>query len=394
MKLQWNRAVAAASVAVSLVFFFVALNSPLSAMFKLALSLVILWGCGTSVASAFGFECYAGMFLLRSQKGLGLIDSIARKHPALWQYFAEVGMVVGYGSLSYFLMEKKKRSIRSLLSVYVPGVFLLIIVSMLVPLAMTTLLSQISGGSEFATAGAKFQAATSQLDFFRYLSFAALCIGGISLVATMSVVAYAGVVAAAIAGALAGNHAPLAATSPGGIPIIPGINLDLVQGVLALAVVLIVHEGMHGILARLYRLPLKSAGLVFFGFLPFGAFVDIDEKKLFAEKKARQNAVLVAGTAANFATAILFLALLLAFASLFGDAQAAMIPAWAKYVARFLALCFALNAVVASVNLIPLPFFDGHYLMKNIVGNRHVATAVTYIVGLAFLLTLFPWVLR
>jgi len=395
MKLNMPALLAIVSLLVSVPFFIVILDAPLSAMLKFVLSVVVLAGCGFTVGKAFKFESYAGLFLLRSQHGLGLIDKIAAKYPSAWEQFAQIGMVVGYGSFAYFLMGNKKLEWKKTLFTYGIGIFLLVLISAIIPLAMSTLLSMVNGGAEFATAGTKLQAQTAQFEYMRYVSLALMVFGGISLMATTSVVMYAAVVAGAIGGALMGNVAPLQHTSPGGMPILPGVNLDLIQGLLALSVVLVVHEGMHGILARIYKMPLKSAGLVFFGFLPFGAFVDIDEKVLFSEKKEKQNAVLVAGTAANFATSLIFLGLLLGFVALMGGVQPGVTPpGWAVYLARFLALTFALNTVVASVNLIPLPMFDGHHIMKNMVGNKHVANAITYIVGLSFLLTLFPWVLR
>ena len=229
------------------------------------------------------------------------------------------------------------------------------------------------------------------MSIYHYVSLAAMVFGGIALMATMSVLAYSLIVGSAVFGAILGNGAHLATTAPGGMPILPGINLDLVQGVLGLAIVLVVHEAMHGVLARKHKLPLTSAGLVFFGFLPFGAFVDVDDKKLFKAEKVKQNSVLIAGVTANFATALIIFALLLVFVFAFPGPE---FPAWAKWAARFLALAFALNMAVASVNLIPLPFFDGYHLMKNLVGNKKIAAVVMYIVGAAFLLTLFPWVLR
>ncbi|MCX6772503.1 MAG: hypothetical protein NTV88_01900 [Candidatus Micrarchaeota archaeon] len=147
---------------------------------------------------------------------------------------------------------------------------------------------------------------------------------------------------------------------------------------------------MHGIIARIYKLPLKSAGLVFFGFLPFGAFVDIDEKKLFKAKKEEQNAVFVAGTAANFTTSIITLVLMLVFFYFIGDTH----NVYTVFVARVLGLTFALNFVVAAINLVPLPLFDGFYIMRNGVRNSLAINAITWIVAAAFLLTLFPWVLR
>ncbi|HLF55126.1 MAG TPA: hypothetical protein VI612_05405, partial [Candidatus Nanoarchaeia archaeon] len=52
---------------------------------------------------------------------------------------------------------------------------------------------------------------------------------------------------------------------------------------LSIFIILIVHEGMHGVMARVYGLPVKNSGLVVLGALvPLipGAFVEPDEEKL------------------------------------------------------------------------------------------------------------------
>lgn len=387
--------VAALSIILSLGLFFIILNSPLSAIAKFMLGALCLAGCGTAVAWSFGMESWAGLIMLKGKYGLSAIDSIAKKRPELWQWIAEVGMVVAYGSFAYFLMGKKNiiKNWKSVIPIYVIGTFLLVLVSALIPVAMSTLLSMVVGGNEFATAGSKLSTSISQFDIARHVSFLFLALGGVTLVTTSGIVVYAGVVGMAVLGALTGNAEHLANTSPGGMPILPGINLDLIQGVIGLAIILVVHESMHGILSRVHKLPLKSAGLVFFGFLPFGAFVDIDEKKLFAAPREKQNAVLVAGTAANFATGLFFLALLIAFFFVISSTFPSP-PDWARYVSRLLALVFSLNMVIAAINLVPLPLFDGYHLMKNAVGNKTTASLITWLVAAAFILTMFPWLLR
>ena len=50
--------------------------------------------------------------------------------------------------------------------------------------------------------------------------------------------------------------------------------------------------------------------------------------------------------------------------------------------------------IVAAVNLVPLPMFDGYHIMRNAVPHPWLQKAIVYLVGLSFLLTLFPWVLR
>lgn len=463
-------AFAIASVLVALAVFLIILNAQMSAIMKFALAAASLAVCGFALATIFKLEGWGGLFMLRSKHGLDTIDKVARGHPRFWQLFADIGTVVGYGSFAYFLLSKKRRNWKDTLLIYGFGTFFLVVFSALIPVSMSILLSMITGGAEFAGAGAEMQGTLAKFDFVKYLSFALMVVGGIALTVTASIVAFAAMVASAVLQALMGNSAVLMKTSPGGMPIIPGVNLDLVQGVIALAIVLVVHEGMHGILARIYKLPLNSAGLVFFGFLPFGAFVDIDEKKLFKEKKEKQNAVFVAGTAANFAASLVIFIMLLLFMystenyrvsgiyvesgnlptgsiiySINGTPIETMLNVnltpnatyavetsmgtfekqadanghigimyllaekngafgamkyepefgWMQFVLNVLGLTFALNIIVASVNLMPLPLFDGYHLMKNALGkHKLIAKMIVYIVSAAFLLTLLPWILR
>ncbi|MCX8195221.1 MAG: site-2 protease family protein [Candidatus Micrarchaeota archaeon] len=378
------------AVALSVALFLEIVESQLPAFAKAVAAAVVLALCGVIISKAYSLESFWGIFLLRSRQGLALLDRLSQKYRGLWQHFAEIGMVVAYGSFAYFLMPKKKIEWKSTIATYSIGTFFLVFLSSLLPVAMLFLLSMLRGGEEFASAGVRFQQEAKESGILPFLSFVFLVLGGIALSTTMSIIAYGLMVAGAVLSALLGDHQVLASTPPGGVPLIPGINLDLVLGVSALAVVLAAHEASHGILARLYRIPVKSSGLAFFGFIPIGAFVDIDEKKLFSENKIRQNSVLVAGTAANFATAIVFFFALLLFSFFFLAAPSAA----TRQIASFFALTFSLNMIVAAVNLVPLPLFDGYHLMRNAVPHPLAQRLISYTVAFSFLLTLSPWLLR
>ena len=73
---------------------------------------------------------------------------------------------------------------------------------------------------------------------------------------------------------------------PGSILLLPGINpvLPIVYGWVAIVFAIAVHEGAHGVIARNVGLNVKSSGLLFFLFIPIGAFVDVDEEQI---KKAK-----------------------------------------------------------------------------------------------------------
>jgi membrane-associated protease RseP (regulator of RpoE activity) len=454
---------------VSLSLFFSVLGSSLSAAYKFVLAVLVLAACGFGLSRAFHYDCWYGMFLLKGKYGLSLLDSLAKKCPHVWQGLYELGMVIGFGSFAYFLLPRKNYTWKRVAFIYGLGSFLMVVFSYAVAsLATSVLFSMLSGGSEFASAGQSLQTSVSQFAFVKYAFFALLVLGGLSLMTTAGLIIYAFVVAASLLGAAAAGTA-LSAVSPGGTPIIPGVNLPLVEGIAALAVVLIVHESMHGIVARMNNFPLKSAGLVFFGFLPFGAFVDIDEKKMFKGKKEAQSAVFVAGTTANFFTSLLLIMLFFAFSA--GTASFRMdgfyvesgslphgailqsinnTPAyvmasvklaanatyslqtskgeyslatgpdgkldvsasfadstgengvfryaegfsWMAFILRFLALAFALNFVVGAINLVPLPLFDGYYLMKNMVQHELAVKLIAGTVAFAFVLNMLPWIFR
>jgi membrane-associated protease RseP (regulator of RpoE activity) len=75
---------------------------------------------------------------------------------------------------------------------------------------------------------------------------------------------------------------------PGSILLLPGINplLPIVYGWIAIVIAIVIHEGAHGVIARNVGFNVKSSGLLFFLFVPIGAFVDVDEEQI-KKSKAR-----------------------------------------------------------------------------------------------------------
>jgi membrane-associated protease RseP (regulator of RpoE activity) len=98
---------------------------------------------------------------------------------------------------------------------------------------------------------------------------------------------------------------------------LPGINpyLPIVDGWAALIVAMIVHEGAHGVVARSLGFPVKSSGLLFFLFVPIGAFVEVDEDALKAAKARDSGRVLAAGAGVNFVLGVVFLLVLFSLVS-------------------------------------------------------------------------------
>lgn len=82
--------------------------------------------------------------------------------------------------------------------------------------------------------------------------------------------------------------------------------------IVALAIVAIAHEFSHGIFMRLFKIKIKSTGLVFLGPI-LGAFVEQSEKSMKSKGKLNQMTVLAAGVFANLLMALLFYGIYVGF---------------------------------------------------------------------------------
>ena len=97
--------------------------------------------------------------------------------------------------------------------------------------------------------------------------------------------------------------------------VLPGVNIPgspiyiplWVIG--ALFIVVLLHEGGHGIVAKAHGVKIKNTGIVFFGPL-VGAFVDPDEKQIEKSSDVVKYSIFAAGPFANFLTAIVALLLI------------------------------------------------------------------------------------
>jgi membrane-associated protease RseP (regulator of RpoE activity) len=96
-----------------------------------------------------------------------------------------------------------------------------------------------------------------------------------------------------------------AAPGPEYIVGIPGINplIPIGYGILALAVAILVHEVAHGILTRVAKVTVKSAGLLLF-VVPIGAFVEPDDDQLKQISRRKRIRMYSVGPATNLLLAV------------------------------------------------------------------------------------------
>lgn len=107
-------------------------------------------------------------------------------------------------------------------------------------------------------------------------------------------------------------------TPPPLAPVLPGIKisgapaLSFWHWIISIFIVAVMHEFSHGLVARLYNIPIKSSGFAFLGPI-LAAFVEPEEKILQEKKKTQQLAVFAAGPFSNIVFAGLVLLLLIFF---------------------------------------------------------------------------------
>jgi len=103
------------------------------------------------------------------------------------------------------------------------------------------------------------------------------------------------------------------AVGPEAYLLLPGLNpyLPILYGWFAIFCAIAIHEGAHGVAARSLGLKVNSSGLLFFLFVPIGAFVDVDEEELKKASGRDSSRVLAGGVGANVALAAVCLILVL-----------------------------------------------------------------------------------
>jgi hypothetical protein len=425
-------------------------QADLSAPAKFISSIIILGISGEIIARIAKVHSDWGLILLRTKKGIQIAKDLAKKEK-FWNLFADYGLALSYGLLSYFVINRKPKEKAGIIAAALATItFIIFFLSpMVLPFLTYTLGMPIGGGR------AAHSDPTSAL-----LILLIVYIGGFASFITASLILYALTVIGAVASTLLLGTSAIAETAPGLTLILPGINIPLFEGLLALILILLVHEGAHAVLAVIGRVPILSSGIAFFGIIPIGAFVEPDERRLMTKSALVQKRVVVAGSASNISWSVILFALLMAFLFVTepfkeqgwyvfegmeegtiiysidgipvdeipanysapgstvtlstnqGEIQRTLnesgrigisyIPlsyapftqyssAILSFIFKALVLAFSLNFIIGVVNLLPLPFFDGMRLLELCVNNKQFTDIVMYAVLAAFFLILLPW---
>ncbi len=237
-------------------------------------------------------DTYLIVSLIKTRKPLPFFDRMA-KHKKFLDAFALLGLILGFGSITvdYYFGRKMPAAKRALLFIF----------SFAALSALLMLLDQLLGNpfSKNLLVGAAYPLLVA--------SFGLMGFAGFSLFSLM-LQAYD----------IVGKYLLGIRGCPGVAPLIPGVEIPRVpitpplHAWLSLLIILLVHEGMHGILGRRHGFEIKSTGVILFGFLPIGAFVEPDELELKKAKDEKVLPFLAAGPMANLS--LMLIAGLLLFA--------------------------------------------------------------------------------
>ncbi|MBI2084129.1 MAG: site-2 protease family protein [Candidatus Aenigmarchaeota archaeon] len=100
----------------------------------------------------------------------------------------------------------------------------------------------------------------------------------------------------------------------------PVISIPFWYWLTAIFIIVVTHESMHAVFARLENVKVKNYGILMLLLLPIGAFVDPDEKRIKKLGTIKKLRIFAAGSLANFITAIIGVIVLISSVFLFTSA--------------------------------------------------------------------------
>lgn len=264
---DWRTAFALTAIALSsMIWFFYLAYSPLSLWPKVLGCLGVLVATGFAFHKMTGIDSFYGFLMVRSLAGFDVMQAVAKNHPKFSRWITDFGATMTFGlPWGWNTFGFKRVAGHALLLVFLLGV-----------LALTPF---------FGAFRAPLEVVVAVTLLFGFIGF-----GMLSLLSS----AY---------NVLTVPNAP-----PGVQLLIPGVTLPW-ESIFAIAVIAVVHEVAHGVLAYVEKLELKSSGVVLFGFLPVGAFVEPDEEKLDKLALEKKRRILVAGSTSNTLFFVVFFVL-------------------------------------------------------------------------------------
>lgn len=307
-------------------------------LIKIFAAIVILAYDSWVISTTNNLKQMFGAYLLGGKRGINFIDNLSKVSPNLWIAFADWGFVLSFGLLSYVVF--KKQTSKRMLAFGIVSMFVIFYI-LLSYSALSLSFINLPGISSRVNGSIPSGTQTLTIGFVLGLvhsatqcvtnSGSAPCVFASPFYLAIDLVLLAGGFLLFIFALLAlnaleilygiglffigvltkvPNPGALGNQVPGVAPIIPGLTIPLFAGLVTLAIILVVHEFSHGVLARIAKVKIKQIGLLVFGLIPIGAFVEPDEKQVKKLDMIKQNRIFIAGVAANIFTAMIAFLLL------------------------------------------------------------------------------------
>ncbi|MFC2174350.1 site-2 protease family protein [archaeon] len=239
-------------------------------------------------------KIWGPVIMWKSHRGLKKMAAIAKKHHRFWKAYGDFGIILAFGMVGALYVFRKSN--HKWLYSAAASLFLM-------SPSLSAFIIYLITGEQYFTTNMLFAG-----DFLSQaiLQIVLLCFGfSVSLVFLISQSAFE-----VVRGYLMGTAVQAAVA-----PAIPGVAIEGSpfqipwSGWLAFPILIFVHELSHGILVKAQGLRLKATGLLMFGFIPLGAFVEPDEKQLQKAPAHEQLRVYSVGSAANYLTSFFVLGL-------------------------------------------------------------------------------------
>lgn len=306
---------------------------------------LLIFIAGTLLLMKTSAERHIVVFMIRTKYGLKLLDRTAEISPRLWRFIADFAVVFSFAGLGAWYVSKYRRVEPTLFIITLPvlliyflseglcmaTILLIILFIILLILTITrksinnpilafalgfivffllasALLPELGGmGSNNTQISAPQIAHTIWLMFIGIIGVPALLIGSLLFQGFMIISEQSNV---------AGVSPILPSVKDGQVGLSPpgegyeNFFIPLHYALIALAVLLIVHEFAHGVLSRVEKIKVKSAGLLTLGPFPIGGFVEPDEEKLKEGDGIKNMRISAMGSFANFTTAFVFVILM------------------------------------------------------------------------------------
>ncbi|MCX6773974.1 MAG: site-2 protease family protein [Candidatus Micrarchaeota archaeon] len=377
---------------------------------KTVVIIVEMWLVSKYYSRKYLIQSELGMLMIRGKYFIDFIDRMGRDYSHIFKLWADTMLFLSFGALVLPFMYWRPRLQR--IGLYLLSMAFLLLVMLIYPLAISVVVSALGSSlpAQQATTSSSFTTI-----FIIFIPLFVLGFGGSALVSLYA--AAINVIYNLYALFVLGEKVIMAS----GISLIlPGINIPFLEGTISLIILLLVHEISHGFLSRSERISLNSTGIVLFGSLPVGAFVEPSDKELERASPMIKSRILVAGSAANitcgFIFGILYLLVFyygfLNFSHIcFAQSQASngaislvesktcdnvLLPfmkfdnPYISFLLSVLGLTAGLNFAIGMINLIPIPLFDGHHILRAFVHNKEIVDFISYATLACFILLIIP----